>query len=393
MPRRRTLAASAAAVLLLALAAPFAYQRLNGAGEAQEEESSTLSEIAATASSGFASDISIPVAGVAAARDTLVLAVHAAGQAEAWRRTVVTAQVAGRVLAVPVRESQRVGGGQAVLTIDPAEYRLAVDEAQAGLRDAEAKFREMMVMDGAIADAEVRAERERLFRARSGLEMAEVRLRRAELDLERTRLAAPYAGLIASIRVVPGQWVRPGDELMTVLESDPVRLEVQVLESEVALLQPGARTRVSWAAFPGEIGAGVVETLNPLVEGSARTARVTVRVPNPDGRILPGMYARVSLDARRLPDRVLVPRAALLERDRRAMLFVYEGDERGGRAKWRYVTPGLANDSVVEILNVGVETDSVRPGEVVLTEGHYTLIHDARVRVVENVSAAGGRPQ
>jgi bifunctional ADP-heptose synthase (sugar kinase/adenylyltransferase) len=90
---------------------------------------------------------------------------------------------------------------------------------------------------------------------------------------------------------------------------------------------------------------------------------------------------------------VLVPRSSILERDRRSMLFVYEPGSADGLAKWRYVTTGLQNESMVEILSQGVDTDSVRAGEVVLTEGHYTLIHDARVRLVDDAKKEGGRPQ
>jgi membrane fusion protein, multidrug efflux system len=128
------------------------------------------------------------------------------------------------------------------------------------------------------------------------------------------------------------------------------------------------------------------------VESGTRTARVTVLVPNPGGRILPGMYARVSLEARRYADRVLVPRSSVLERDRRTMLFVFDPEGGDGKAKWRYVTTGMQNDSLVEILSQGVDTDSVKPGETVLTEGHYTLIHDARVRLVDDARKEGGRP-
>ena len=74
------------------------------------------------------------------------------------------------------------------------------------------------------------------------------------------------------------------------------------------------------------------------------------------------------------------------------MLFVFEGEGATGLAKWRYVTTGLENDSLVEILE-NPDTDMVEPGEWVLTDGHYTLIHDAHVRLVRNVRAAGGRPQ
>lgn len=107
---------------------------------------------------------------------------------------------------------------------------------------------------------------------------------------------------------------------------------------------------------------------------------------NPQQRILPGMYARVSLEARRFPDRVIVPRAAVLERDRRTMVFVVED----GVARWRYVTTGLGNTTQVEIVEDG-ETQGVKAGEVVLTGGHFTLTDGARVKLVESAAQADDR--
>jgi hypothetical protein len=78
------------------------------------------------------------------------------------------------------------------------------------------------------------------------------------------------------------------------------------------------------------------------------------------------------------------------------MLFVFEPGEAGttrGFAKWRYVTTGLENDSVVEIVEKE-DTEMVSPGEVVLTAGHHTLVHDARVRITEKADTAGNaRPR
>ena len=392
--RRRL--ATAVLVLALAVAAGAAvYGRIQSAAAATDADSSQQASkalVQTSASGSFATDVAIPVQGVAAVRDTLVMTVSAAGQAEAWQKTVLVAQVNGRIVGLPVREGEGVGGGQNLVALDGAEYTLAVEEAEAALREAQNKLREATIFDDQITDERVRREREAASRIRAGVDAAEVRVRRARLDLQRTRLGSPFAGRIASLRVVPGQWVRQGDELMTVLDLDPIRVEVQVLESEIAHLTPGRTAAVSFAAFPDERFTGRIQTINPLVESGTRTARVTVLVPNPGGRILPGMYARVSLEARRYPDRVLVPRAAVLERDRRPMLFVFEPNGAEGLAKWRYVTTGLQNDSLVEILSDGVETDSVSAGETVLTEGHYTLIHDARVRLVEDAQAAGGRP-
>ena len=394
MPSRRRLAIAALALAAASGTGAAIYGRIKSADAADGggAEKGARPLVQTSASGSFATDVAIPVQGREAVRGELVMSVSAAGQAEAWQKTVMVAQVNGRIVRLPVREGDAVGGGQGVVALDGAEYQLAVEEAQAALRDAEGKYREATLFDDQIEDAGVRRDRAAATRTRSGMETAEVRLRRARLDLARTRLASPFAGRIASLKVVPGQWVRQGDELMTVVDLDPIRVEVQVLESEIAHLAPGRTADVAFAAFPDERFTGQVQTINPIVESGTRTARVTVLVRNPGGRILPGMYARVSLEARRYADRVLVPRTAVLERDRRTMLFVYDPSGADGLAKWRYVTTGMQNDSLVEILSQGVDTDSVRPGETVLTEGHYTLIHDARVRLADDPAREGGRP-
>lgn len=395
MPTRRTLTTAAVALAVLGAGGVAVYGRIQSAAAASGETArdSTKPLVQTSASGTFATDVAIPVQGIAAVRGDLVMSVSAAGQAEAWQKTVLVAQVNGRIVSLGVREGDAVRSGQTVVGLDGAEYALAVEEAQAAVADAHNKLREATLFDDRIEDASVRAERQAASRIRAGVEAAEVRLRRARLDLTRIRTTTPFAGRVASLKVVPGQWVRQGDELMTVVSLDPIRVEVQVLESEIAHLAPGRTANVSFAAFPGESFTGRVQTINPIVESGTRTARVTVLVSNPGGRILPGMYARVSLQAQRYADRILVPRSSILERDRRSMLFVYEPGSADGLAKWRYVTTGLQNETMVEILSDGVETDSVKAGEVVLTEGHYTLIHDARVRLVDDVKKEGGRPQ
>jgi membrane fusion protein (multidrug efflux system) len=388
---RRSWAALGVALLVIAALAVGVVLRLGAEdGSTEEEGGDAVGEVASGGASR-ATDVPIPVEGTEAIRDTLILAVKANGRAAPARTTTILAQVAGRVARVPVAESDRVGAGRLLVAIDPSEYQLAVDDAEAQVRRAEAEYRSITLFDERIEDASVREERARVARARSGLDQAEVALRRARLDLSRTTVASPFAGRVADVQVVPGEYVRAGDPLLTVSDLDPIRVEAQVLETEVGYLQPDGSASVVFAAWPDEPFQGTIRTINPLVEGETRVVRVTVEVPNPGGRVLPGMFAELSLDARRFPDRVLIPREAVVERDRRSVVFVYEGDQSSGLAKWRYVTPGMENDAWVEVLD-DPETDGVRPGEVVLTGGHYTLIHDARVRLVADAEEAGGRP-
>jgi RND family efflux transporter MFP subunit len=350
----------------------------------------------ADSSSGSNTDVFIPVEAADVVQDTLILAVSAAGQAEPWREASITAQVAGQVQGVNRTENGSVSAGSMLASIDPAEYKLALDEAQARKRSAEATYRETTLFDERITDANLKAERQKAARAKSGLDQAEVAVAKAQLELARATVKSPFSGRVADLTVQTGQYVRPGDKLMTIVDLSRIKVDVNVLEGQVSYLTAGRKAKVHFAAFPDEEFEGRIETINPMVDKETRSARVVVSVANPEGRILPGMYARVSLDARRFADKILVPREAILERDRRKLLFVFEPNEEGGTrglAKWRYVTTGLENESQVEIVETS-ETETVRPGEKVLTAGHQTLVHDARVRVTEKSdTVSNARPR
>lgn len=384
----RRVAGIGGGILILGALGAGIYVRISSAASAEDGTSGATDGSVTADAAMFSTDVAIAVEGAEVVRDTLVLSVSASGQAEAWRRSRMTAEVGGRVQRLPVEESDRVGAGTLLLALNPTDQELALERARAQQAKAEADYREKLLFDADL-DPEVRAERERAQRIKSGLAEAEIAVEEAQLNLDRTRVQAPFPGRVASVSVVEGQLVSTGTELMTVVDLDPIKVQVQVLEGELAFLAPGRRAELRFSAFPDETFTGTIQTINPIVDQQTRTAKVTVVLDNPDGRILPGMYARVELEAQRIPDRILVPRSAILERDRRTMLFVLED----GKAKWRYVTTGLENDDFVEIVE-NPETEMVQPGEVVLTGGHFTLTHDANVRLVDDYQQAEtGRPQ
>ena len=333
-----------------------------------------------------------PVTGASVLRDTLWIRITASGRAAAFRRATLLARVAGQVRDVGVRENDPVDSDDFLIQIDTTEYALALARANSSLTEAQADYEQIVLFDDEIVDPQVRAERARVARSRSGLDQATVGVREAELELSWTRIGAPFAGRVADLRVVPGQFVAQTDELVTIVELDPIKVEVQVLEGEIGLLQEGRRATMTLAAFPGETFAGRVETINPVIDLETRSARVTVLLPNPGGRIKPGMYASVSLDAQHFTERILVPRSAVLERDRRTMLFVFNEEEgEVGRTEWRYVTTGLENDQLVEIVE-NPETSMVNPGEIVLVDGHHFLGHDAAIQLAEGDMPVGAEP-
>ncbi|MFQ5677874.1 MAG: efflux RND transporter periplasmic adaptor subunit [Gemmatimonadota bacterium] len=343
------------------------------------------------AQTAFATEMAVPVEGALVRRDTFVIWVNASGEAAALRSAPLQAEVAGPVLQVPVREGQAVSKNHVLVRIDPMEFELKVKEEQARVDEAQARFEELGLGDERIEDPELRRERRRLARVRSQLPAAEAALERAKYDLSKATIRAPFAGRVANLTVVQGSRLREGDSVAVVLDLSRVDVDVEVQETDLPYVEVGREARATFPALPGEEFTGRVVTVNPLVSRESRTARVTVRLVNPEARMHSGMYANVRIAGRLLADRTFVPKSAIVERDRRDVVFVFAPDEAGsktGRAKWTYVTRGLENDRFVEIVP-GEQTEVPEANAVVLVDGHATLVHDARVEI-ENLSELEG---
>jgi RND family efflux transporter MFP subunit len=255
-----------------------------------------------------------------------------------------------------------------------------------------ARYRDLTLFDEEIADPVVRRERSAAVRARSGLDQADVALREAELALARTAISAPFAGHVDHVHVAVGEHVGVGEDLLDLIDLDPIRVEVQVVESEIRWLQQGSGAWIRLVAFPDTVFRARIAAIRPSVDPETRTGLVTIVVPNPHGAILPGMFARVTLDGRTFADRLLVPKDAVIERDGRSLVFAFEALPGGapgeGLAKWIYVTTALVNREYIEIAQ-GESDTQLETGALVLTGGHLTIIHDARVRIR---STADGGP-
>jgi membrane fusion protein, multidrug efflux system len=337
-----------------------------------------------------------PVRGASVIRDTLWIPVPATGEARANRRSEVATRVAGVVERVFVRENDLVRQGDLLVQLDTAEAAMEIERAAAHHLTALVDYGARMLAAGEaieLLDDEARAERERRVRALSGLSAAEVTLEQARRQIEFTRVRAPFTGRVANLKAVEGAYLNAGAEVLTLLEMDPIRIEAEVMESEIGYLEPGRRAAVRFTSFSDESFVARVESVNPIVDSEARSARVTLIMPNPGHRIRPGMYARVVVDAQAYPNRVLVPREAVVERNRRSVVFVARDANAQGEAyaEWRWVTTGFRNPTHVEIV-LHEDTDMVEPGEIVLVDGHHYLAHDTAVRLVDDVRAAGGRP-
>lgn len=369
----------------------------------------------------------IPVQTAVARRDELVISISTNGRTRAIRQLVLTAQVPGAVENLLVEEGSSVAENDLLLTLDDSEYQLELREAEAQLSNATLEYGEQLgdlrhaiitddvgesLLDvntaeslyqealknhdsGRIGDQDLQlAERElaaaRIFNEtnkktlvalRSGLTNALIGAEKARINMHKTRIKAPFAGFVGNIMVSPGTQVNSGTEYLTLADLDQLLVDIEILESEAAMVTKGRKALAQFTAFPGETFAGTVTSVNPFVDPQKKTRRATVTIHNPDHKLLPGMYAAVMLEAQIYQDCLMVPKEAIVLRDQRPVVFVVRmGADSTLRAIWNYVEIGRQNEKFVEITS---SRFNLKPGEQVITSNHYTMIHDAQVRPIE----------
>ncbi|MGD8540299.1 MAG: efflux RND transporter periplasmic adaptor subunit [Candidatus Aminicenantes bacterium] len=347
----------------------------------------------------------------------LIIKLRSPAEAVTDRKIVMKTEVQGIIKNLNVKESKHVRKGELLCELDDKEYRLSYENAEAArlkafsemlveqrfadmvsenedeqsgqLNNAKAQFEEAgrQFQKGLISRDEYER-RSRLYErvliesgekkdevvaAMKGLTQAEISVKKAQLDLEKTKIRAPFSGIITDIKASPGEHVSAGRELFTLVNISKIQVHAKVLESEIGKMQVGREVDLKFSAYPGKVFKGKVSAISPVVNPEFKTCKVFIDVENPKEEIKPGMHAEVEIAAEIYKDRLLVPQDAILTRSQRKLLFVVEED----LAKWRYVEIGLENEEYAEIL------DGVKEGEQVIVEGHFTLAHDARVKIIE----------
>lgn len=351
-----------------------------------------------------------------AERVELVVPVIAEGAVRARHSAEIKFELAGRITRVTVEEGQRVRRGQRLATLDDREYQVALEEARNNRLQAlgqiaveerdlgeagaarvaldeqiaeleamerrgeitkdERRAREMELGVNAVKDGAYRRE---LLEVRSGLATARAAEARAELNLERTVLRAPFDGVVRGLELSAGERVQTGETLLMVIDDVEVEAEVGVLEADLKGLEVGRPVLVNIPALDETVPARV-DVISPEIDPESRTCSVLVRLRSDDGKIKPGMFVRASIAGSIHPDKIVVPASAILTRDGRPLVFRIEDD----RAKWVYVELGLRNDHAVEIARV-VQGGAIEAGTLVVTDNHLTLTHDAKVKVSKTV--------
>jgi membrane fusion protein (multidrug efflux system) len=306
--------------------------------------------------------------------------VAATGQLLAKQRADVAAQVGGEITKIVVDEGESVAEGTLVLEIDPDRRQLDLDRARARAAEAasaltEADRQNKRVQELAKKDIASRAQLEQaetaLEGARSRLQAARADLGAAERAMSDSRVAARVAGLIARRWVSRGEFVQPGQKLFELVSLDPVEVEFSLPESDASRLTLGLPLAVTVAPYPGEIFHATVSMVSPVVDERTRTLRVKALLPNPDGRLRPGLFARADLGIAKREDVMLVPEEAVLQRADGSVVF--RSADGASKVERRVVKVARIAAGEAEIEH------GLDPGDSVVVRGHASLVDGERI--------------
>ncbi len=305
---------------------------------------------------------------VSAERAVIPDVVEAVGAVRAAQTTQVAAQLMGNIVALNVREGDRVQRGQVLAIIDDSQARAAVERAQAAvmagekdvlaaqsdatLADSTWKRYESLWQKNSVSaqefdevKARAQAAQARLELARAGRQQAQAALAQSNTQLGFTRVRAPFDGVITEKKADLGTVAAPGMPLLTIEDTRRYQLEVTVDESQAAVVKLGAVVPVALDAVSGQIMAKVAQIV-PASDPSSHSFVVKLDLTSSPA-LRSGLFGRARFP-KGTREALLIPGGAVVDRGQLHNVYVVGAD---GVASLRYVTVALADKDRVEVLS------------------------------------------
>jgi membrane fusion protein (multidrug efflux system) len=303
---------------------------------------------------------------------------EAVGTVEAAEAITVVSEIDAAVVSLPFREGQPIARGGLIARLDDDQLRAEVDRTSAVRDQAKATYERVKEVVGQGAGSA-----QDLDDAAAGLKVAEANLGLARTRLSKTRITAPFSGMVGSKRVSPGAYLRAGTPITDLAQIQTLKVTFSVPERYLGKLQRGSSVSVSTTAFPGYALTGKIDVIDPVLDPGTRSAQVIARVPNPGNRFRPGMSANVSAVLSERMNALTIPSEAVFAEGTETLVYVVGADSTVARTP---VKLGTRLADVVEVV------EGLKEGDRVVRAGHQKLFDKARVIPVDSHATQAGGP-
>ncbi|MEO8945916.1 MAG: efflux RND transporter periplasmic adaptor subunit [Gemmatimonadaceae bacterium] len=304
------------------------------------------------------------------------------GSLDAALNATVRAQVSGSIISANADVGQSVTKGQTLGRIDAStglqdaylSAKSAVASAVAinAAAQRDLQRNQTLLQAGAIAQRDLETSQTQAASAAAGLEDAKAKLATAAKNLDNTRIAAPFNGVVAQKSVSPGDVVQPGGALYTVVDPSTMRLVAAVPSDQLSMVHVGTDVTFTVTGYAGQEFHGTVTRVSPAVDPTTRQVQIIVAIPNRSHTLIAGLYANGRISSR-TQQGIVVPLTAVDTRMQRPAVVKI----RDGKVTRVDVTLGM-RDPTTETVQI---TDGVAIGDTLLVAAAQGITPGTPVRV------------
>lgn len=307
--------------------------------------------------------------------------IHAIGSMRAVRGVDVTTEIAGLVREINVKSGQDVKAGTVLVQLNADSDLATLHSLQATADLAQT----VLTRDQAQLEADA------IAKAQVDSDLADLKSKRAQVAsqqalIDKKTIRAPFSGRLGITIVNPGQYLNPGDKIVTLQTIDPIYMDFFVPQQQVSGVAVGMPVSVTNDAFPGMSFPAKISAIDPKVDTATRNVQIEALVANGKAQLLPGMFGRADVDSGAKNHYVTLPQTAITYNPYGATIFVGKDsgkkDDKGKAvlvAQQVFVTPGPTRGDQVAILKgVDAGAEVVTSGQLKLKNG-TTLIIDNSV--------------
>lgn len=328
--------------------------------------------------------------------------ISAVGTLVAVRGVDVTTEIAGMVRSLHFKSGQNVKAGDLLvqLNADSDLAQLGALQAAAELSAVTLRRDQAQLAGQAVSQALVDNDR-------ADLKSKRALVAQQQALVAKKTIRAPFSGRLGITTVNPGQYLSPGDKIVTLQTIDPIYIDFSAPQKQLAHLSVGQVVNVATDAFAGELFPGKISAVNPKVDPATRNLLVEATIANPQRRLLPGMFARAQVDVGTKQRYLTLPQTAITYNPYGATVFILQlakaqppADDKGGKdeksaqpatpavpagtlvAQQVFVTTGETRGDQVAILT------GLQEGQAVVTSGQLKLKNGTPVVVDNSVQPA-----
>ncbi|WP_353979080.1 efflux RND transporter periplasmic adaptor subunit [Salinicola endophyticus] len=329
------------------------------------------------------------VAAVSASRGDLALRLSALGTVRPLRSVDIRTRVEGELTEVAFDEGDRVEKGQLLARIDPRDYQAALAQAKGQLRQNQAQLAsaredlaryQKLISTNYVSRQELEQQRQLVRQYEGSVAADQAAVDSARVQLDYTRITAPFSGVVGIRNVDPGNIVQLGDSdpIVTLTQLDPISvifsLPSRYVDTVRARLAAGEHPAVNVTGPDGQTVNGQLTSVDSRIDSATGTIRLRATLDNPGG-LYPNAYVDVSLISQTLRDRVIVPEPAIQTGQNGDYVYVINADDSVSRREVEV----SASEGYQSAIASGLEA-----GERVVVDGVDSLRDGAKVRVVSD---------